>query len=114
MIHFLKQLIGHFVEDIFFEYMERNITYISTVRQDLSDESIIDVMKQGGSTMETVVDRPEKRGEKRGITIVEKRGISIGTSNEKLAIAFKLKQDGISIEKIMEYTGLSKEKIEEL
>ena len=44
----------------------------------------------------------------------KKQGIEIGEKKEKLAVAKKMKEDGLTTDTIMKYTGLTKEEIENL
>ncbi|RRD95368.1 hypothetical protein EII17_03740 [Clostridiales bacterium COT073_COT-073] len=115
--------IGSFDENIFFEYMERSMTYISATRQDISDKNIMNIIQQGGNAMETIIDRLEKRGRMAGLQEGRREGRlegrlegrqegrQEGEYEAKLSVAKKMKQDGFSVEKIMEYTGLSEETI---
>ncbi|MDO4765722.1 MAG: Rpn family recombination-promoting nuclease/putative transposase [Eubacteriales bacterium] len=114
------KVLHHFEEDIFLEYLEKTITYISATRQDVEDDTIIDLVKKtGGNTMETIIDRLERRGELRGRLAGRQQGILEGRIEgklegeklEKLAIAREMKRDGFSIDKIMQYTKLSEEEI---
>lgn len=69
------KVLGCLEQDMFLEYIEKTITYISATRQDLDDEEIMDLVKQtGGNAMETIVDRLERRGRQEGIAIGERRG----------------------------------------
>ncbi|RRD95850.1 Rpn family recombination-promoting nuclease/putative transposase [Clostridiales bacterium COT073_COT-073] len=116
----LFRVISQFEVDTLVEIATKTITYLGTARKDFSEEKIIELVKQSGGekTMETIFDRieqqgiviGEKRGEIRGISIGEQRG----KQQEKLAFAVKLKRDLFPIEKIMEYTGLSREEILDL
>ena len=56
----------------------------------------------------------ERRATERGEKIGEKRGEKIGEKNKAIAIAKEMKADNEPIEKIMKYSGLSKEQIEDL
>lgn len=67
--------------------------------------------QEGGHNMETIVDRLEKRGEKRGRLAGLREGRKEGQYEANLSIAKKMKLDGFSVEKIMEYTELSREEI---
>ena len=60
--------------------------------------------------MKSNFEAGEEKGKKDGIKIGEKSG----QKKEKLAVAKKMKEKGLSTEEIMEYTELSKEEIEKL
>ncbi|RRD94557.1 Rpn family recombination-promoting nuclease/putative transposase [Clostridiales bacterium COT073_COT-073] len=126
--------------DTLVEIATKIITYLGATRKGFSEEKIIELVKESGGekTMESIFDRVEQRGERRGekrgelrgiaigkqegisigelrgITIGKQEGITIGEHREKLAFAVKMKRDGFPIEKIMEYTGLSREEIMDL
>jgi predicted transposase YdaD len=53
-------------------------------------------------------------GEQRGMVIGEQRGMVIGMQEEKLALARVMLQDSEPIEKIMRWTGLSRQTIENI
>ena len=62
------------------------------------------------SNLLTAEARGEMRGEARGIALGEARGMALGISN----IALNMKKDGIPVEMIMRFTGLSEEEITNL
>ena len=53
----------------------------------------------------------EQRGIEKGIEKGKKEGINEGVNKEKLSIAKSMKESGESIDKIIKFTGLSKDKI---
>ncbi|MGM9798850.1 MAG: hypothetical protein ACI3ZY_14975, partial [Parabacteroides sp.] len=57
-----------------------------------------------------VLESAELRGEKRG----EERGLAKGRAEERIEIARNMKADGMSIELIQKYSGLSPEEIAKL
>jgi predicted transposase/invertase (TIGR01784 family) len=61
-----------------------------------------------------VIDTSFEEGEKVGLEKGLEKGILTGRDERDKEIAKKMKEKGESIEKIFEYTGLSKEEIEEL
>lgn len=114
------KVLGQLEQDMFLEYIEKTITYLSATRQDMADEEIIELVKQrGGDTMETIVDRLKKRGRiegrqegrQEGILIGERRGRSEGRLEGKLSIARKMRQDAFPMEMIIKYTDLTEEEI---
>lgn len=58
--------------------------------------------------------RAEEQGRKRGEKIGEKRGKEIGEKKKQIEIAQNLLKMGMEVTKIIEATGLSKEKIEKI
>jgi predicted transposase/invertase (TIGR01784 family) len=63
-------------------------------------------------------DKKVEEGREEGIAIGKEEGIAIGEERgkleEKREIARKMKRDGLSVEAISNYTGLSKDEIESL
>lgn len=116
--HFIHEVLEIFKgirqleDEVFFEYGERTIAYISAFRKDFMDSDIIDLIKQeGGDTMETIIDRLEKRGRLVGRQEGRQEGRLEGEKAERIAIAREMKEDGFAIDKIMRYTKLSEEEI---
>jgi predicted transposase/invertase (TIGR01784 family) len=66
------------------------------------------------SQMQTAEQRGERRGLEKGIGIGREEGLQQGVQQEKLEIARGMIADGEPIEKIIKWTGLSKEAIEKL
>jgi predicted transposase YdaD len=64
--------------------------------------------------MQSNLATAEDRGERRGIQIGERRGIQIGEQIKAFAMARNMIADGESVEKIMRYTGLTREEAENL
>ncbi len=56
----------------------------------------------------------EEAGFDKGMAKGLEKGIEKGIEQEKRMLAQKLKEDNVDIEKIIKYTGLTKEEIEEL
>ena len=56
------------------------------------------------------IEKGIEQGIKKGI----EQGLEKGIEQEKRMLAQKLKEDNVDIEKIIKYTGLTKEEIEEL
>ena len=56
------------------------------------------------------IEKGIEQGIKKGI----EQGLEKGIEQEKRMLAQKLKEDSVDIEKIIKYTGLTKEEIEEL
>ena len=56
----------------------------------------------------------EEAGFDKGMAKGIEQGIKKGIEQEKRMLAKKLKEDNVNIEKIIKYTGLTKEEIEEL
>ena len=46
--------------------------------------------------------------------LVKRNGLAKGKKEGKLAVAKKMKEDGLTTDTIMKYTGLTKEEIENL
>ena len=59
------------------------------------------------------VERAEARGIERGIAQGKELGKELGIKQGKLEAARQMKADGLAVEKIMKYTGLSKKEVEE-
>ena len=98
---------------IVYHILSASIEYVLQVNKADPEEIIEEFSKiypQFKDTIMTAARKLEKRGEKLGI----QKGIEKGTQNEKLAIAKNMLKNGEFIEKIMRYTGLSKEAIEDL
>ncbi|RRD93521.1 Rpn family recombination-promoting nuclease/putative transposase [Clostridiales bacterium COT073_COT-073] len=112
----LFRIISQFETDILVEIATKTITYLGATRKGFNEEKIIELVKESGGekTMETIFDRVEQRGITIGEQRGEQRGIMIGEQREKLTFALKMKKDLFPIEKIMEYTGLSREEILDL
>ena len=68
----------------------------------------------GYMQVEEIKKAAEKIGEERGKKNGIKEGEKIGIEKGKIVMAKAMKKDGVVVEKISKYTGLSKEEIEKL
>ncbi len=110
----------------FTEVLEVMLRYITSAAQDISGEKIQEtldeVLKDGGNIMSTLaqkwkqegIDIGWQQGKQEGIDIGWQEGKQEGSKDKALAVALQMMADGLAVQTIAKYTGLSYEEIKEL
>jgi predicted transposase/invertase (TIGR01784 family) len=107
------------------EYFEVLLRYLSNsargITQEELKESVTKIFIEGGTIMETIAEKLLKKGRKEGIEKgivkgIEKgivKGRKEGIEKGRLEIIKVMKNKGLPLDKIAEYTGLSRKEIEQ-
>ena len=94
-------------------YLDTLLIYYSAVNKNLTEEDIIAKIQELGGKGEkimTILQEREQRGIEEGIELGIQQGVEEGIKTT----AKNMIVDGETVEKIMRYTGLNKEEIEEV
>ncbi|WP_257490761.1 Rpn family recombination-promoting nuclease/putative transposase [Anaerosalibacter massiliensis] len=103
------------------EYFETFIKYLMSARPSLTEDDIEDMREnvekiypEGSEVIMTIIERYMEKGRQEGRQEGKQEGIQEGRQEEKIEVAKKLIKMGLTIDKVIDATGLKKEEIEEI
>ena len=94
--------------------MEKAMTTLEFLSQDEQTRMLYEARQKALHDYASAIGNAEERGMQKGIEIGREKGMEKGMEKGRLDVARAMMMDGESVERIMRFTGLSREEVEAL